>query len=364
MAVDGINANEALGFYGDNFRDLVRDNHVLVLLAKMRESLISVRRNGAITRVLSILPKLTVELIGFLIFGLVFLSGNGNDLVAQAGVMIALLLGVQKVSPQLSRIFSCLTLLNVGLRVINRLSGNPKFPHTSIRVWINSVLSTRHQPAMLDDDVLFCIRLESISCSENLDTKCKLNFELKTGDVLAIAGISGSGKSTIMDLIAGLASEFDGEILMNSKYFSNFQDFRNFSFYLFQGRDSLSLEILQDTVTKLLEVEYRPMAEAFGIIEVCQSIESNAKQSCFDQQDKYSGSLTTSGGEAQRLLLAHALLSGKKILIVDEGFSGFGSDQAAKILGYLRMYFEDVAVIIVSHDTDIQKLCDRVVRLG
>ena len=364
MAVDGINANEALGFYSDNFRDLVRDNQVLVLLAKIRESLVSVRRNGAMTRVLSILPKLTVELIGFLIFGLVFLGGNGSDIVAQVGVMIALLLGVQKVSPQLSRIFSCLTLLHVGLRVIKRLSNNPKFPNTSIPDWINSVLSTSHQVALLDDDVLFCVRLESITLFGNFDTKCKLNFVLKTGDILAIAGISGSGKSTIMDLFAGLAGEFDGEISLNSKYFSNFQDFRKYSFYFFQGRDTLSLEILQNTVTNLLQPEYRPMAEAFGLVEVCESIASNVKCNADDHQEKYSSLVTTSGGEAQRLLLANALLSGKKILLVDEGFSGFGSDQAAQILRYMRTYFEDVAVILVAHDADIQNLCNRVVRLG
>lgn len=364
MAVDGIKANEALGFYSDNFRDLVRDNNVLGLLAKMRGSLVSVKRNGAMTRVLSILPKLTVELIGFLIFGLVFLGGNGGDLLAQVGLMVALLLGVQKVSPQLSRIFSCLTLLHVGLRVINRLSSNPKFLHTSIPDWINSVLSTRHHLAMLDDDVLFCVRLESISFSKNFETKCRLNFDVKPGDILAIAGISGAGKSTIMDLIAGLAGDFEGEISLNAKYFSNFQNFRTSSFYLFQGRNTLSLEILQKTVPELLRTERRPMVEAFGILGLCESIVSDPKYSCSDQQERYSSSLTTSGGEAQRLLLAHALLSGKKVLLVDEGFSGFGSEQAAKILSYLQMYFEDVAVILVSHDADIQKLCNRVVCLG
>ena len=106
------------------------------------------------------------------------------------------------------------------------------------------------------------------------------------------------------------------------------------------------------------------MVEAFGILGLCESIVSDPKYSCSDQQERYSSSLTTSGGEAQRLLLAHALLSGKKVLLVDEGFSGFGSEQAAKILSYLQMYFEDVAVILVSHDADIQKLCNRVVCLG
>lgn len=159
------------------------------------------------------------------------------------------------------------------------------------------------------------IRAENISKAyKNKIILDAINFDIKSGQVLAIVGNSGSGKSTLLKILSGIINDFKGNIYLNNsditknpmkerKFILMFQDdelfphmsiFENVGFGLkMEGKDKSFIEKEVDKYLNLV-----------GLI---------------DHKDKYPAQL--SGGEKQRIALARSLIVKPKMLLLDEPFT-------------------------------------------
>jgi ABC-type glutathione transport system ATPase component len=190
----------------------------------------------------------------------------------------------------------------------------------------------------------------------DIQTVSDISAVIRRGEILAIAGSSGSGKSLLAHAILGLLpynASMRGEILFRGELLndSNIRRLR--------GRN---ISLVPQAVTwldPLRRVRDQLKGEKISKAE-CAEIADQFSLSVRDL-DKYPFQL--SGGMARRILIATALLSGAELLIADEPTPGLSKELAEDVLGKLRSYAtQGNGVLLISHDIDL--VCQAADRLA
>lgn len=186
------------------------------------------------------------------------------------------------------------------------------------------------------------------SYTENQTLFEKLNFEMKSDEMLAIVGDSGSGKSTIASLLTRFNSPASGKIFLNGKPIEQFslQHLREtvsyipHDSYLFSGtiRENLSMSNENATDEELLTACRKAGFEDF-ILRSENGLDTVLSE----------GGSNLSGGERQRLAIARSVLKGSQLYIFDESTSNLDSDNEALILDTIRSIAEEKPVLMISH---------------
>ena len=144
-----------------------------------------------------------------------------------------------------------------------------------------------------------------------------LNFKLESPDVLSILGPNGIGKTTLIKCLLGIKKKAGGEILIDGKDIDKFEkkDFYSFVAYLKQGGKETSIYTVLDTVLLGLASQINPLLRPKDSdIEKVHNILKEL--GIYHLKDKYVSKL--SGGEAQMVFMARALIREPEILILDE----------------------------------------------
>lgn len=175
-----------------------------------------------------------------------------------------------------------------------------------------------------------------------------INEDFEFHQVTAMVGPIGVGKSTLAEVIAGLKTQLSGEIY-------------------WQGQKMTKSKLLDQSFIVMQDVNYQLFHNT-----VLNEVSLNAKNS--DRVDyllkqlnidhlKHRHPMNLSGGEKQRVMIAAALASDKKVLIFDEPTSGFdykNMERFGQLLDELKE--EDVIILVITHDYELaSKWCDRVV---
>lgn len=192
-----------------------------------------------------------------------------------------------------------------------------------------------------------------------------VDLDIYEGETLAIVGKSGSGKSTLMHLLALLDTPTSGTIKIDGEESTELSKrqlnkLRNLRFgFVFQQFFMNPKDTVLDNVMlplKIAGVSRRKRKQmAMGALKVVD-LDSKAKNKATD----------LSGGQKQRVCIARAIVNNPKIIFADEPTGNLDSATGDKITDLL---FElnkkqGVTLIIVTHDEDLAKLCQRVVRIS
>jgi ATP-binding cassette, subfamily B, bacterial PglK len=185
-----------------------------------------------------------------------------------------------------------------------------------------------------------------------------LSFKIKKGKSIALIGESGSGKTTIVDLICGLLEPNNGKIMADGKnIFSNLHEWRGMVSYVPQD-----IYLLDDSLRNNI---------AYGVN--IEDIDNNliARVSKLAMLDNYIDELEfgygtmigengvrMSGGQRQRLGIARALYSQPKILILDEGTAALDNKSQEYVINSINSMADEITVIIIAHRLSTVKNCD------
>ena len=206
------------------------------------------------------------------------------------------------------------------------------------------------------------LRKEVTSGDSSLVILDDVSFSLKEGQSLAITGPSGSGKSTLLGLLAGLDTASEGEIYLdNLPIHEQNEEQRAVTRkdkvgFVFQSFELLpSLTALENVMLPAeLKLEENPKRNAENFLR---------RVGLEDRQHHYPNQL--SGGEQQRVAIARAFACKSRILFADEPTGNLDPNNGRLIS---ELLFEvnsetDNALVIVTHDLDLAKKCDKTISL-
>ena len=191
-----------------------------------------------------------------------------------------------------------------------------------------------------------------------------LELTVQQGELMAIIGNSGSGKSTFLNMIGGLDRPSAGRLIVDGKDLFKLSDRelvrykRSTVGFVWQNnaRNLLPyLTALENVQTPMLfERGGRRRQRAEELLELVGM--QHRKNSRLDQ---------LSGGEQQRVAIALALANGPKLLLADEPTGAVDAKTAAYILDVFRRLNEELGltIVIVTHDPNLARLVNRVVAI-
>lgn len=222
--------------------------------------------------------------------------------------------------------------------------------------WRSNVFEVRKPPAIELKDV--CFRYE-----ENGFTLNHISVEISPYEQIAIIGKTGSGKSTLLHVIAGLVANTEGEILVNGKPLSEYEEkawFNEISYisqhpYLFSG--TIADNIAIGGRGERARVEIEAAGEKAGISELVASLEKG-----YDTPVGEAGR-GLSGGEKQRVALARAFLKRPSIILFDEPTVGLDLRTERILQQSIEELAKHATIITVAHRLHTIKHADKIVLL-
>ena len=186
-----------------------------------------------------------------------------------------------------------------------------------------------------------------------------VSFEIEKGELVIILGASGSGKSTILNILGGMDTVSEGEVIVDGIDIVKLSDRertiyrRNDIGFVFQFYNLIPNLTARENVELALEI----VKEAKDADETLRSVELGGRMDNFPAQ--------LSGGEQQRVSIARAVAKNPKLLLCDEPTGALDYKTGKHVLHILQEMSRknNVTVVIVTHNSAIAPIADRVIRL-
>ena len=189
-----------------------------------------------------------------------------------------------------------------------------------------------------------------------------VNLNIKPGELVAVIGGSGAGKSTVLNAMCGYLEPTQGEVYINGvDLYNNFDSLKKLIGYVPQSDivyDNLTLHDMLTYTAKLrLPTDTLPAERECAINRAIEMVELTEKRNSFIK--------SLSGGQRKRASIAVELLSDPNLLFLDEPASGLDPGTERNLMQSLRMMADGgKTVILVTHSTLQLQMCDKIVFMG
>ena len=229
---------------------------------------------------------------------------------------------------------------------------------------LNPVVKNSNKAVALDNSQEAYVEFRNVSFSYNGIKDALKDFSLKImpGETVGIIGGTGSGKSTLVNLLPRFYNVSKGEILIGGKNINDYDltELRNYVSIvpqnptLFSGTIESNLKFRNNDATEEELTEALVVSQSYGFVsEKPNGIKCNVER----------GGRNFSGGQRQRLTIARAIVGKPKILILDDSSSALDFQTDYELRKALKTSLKDTTKIYVSQRTNSIKQADKIVVL-
>jgi len=307
-------------------------------------------------QVLNTIPRLYLELltvigISILIIVINLQTSNPTQLISIIGLFIG---AAFRLLPSINKIMNSLQIISFAVPVINVI-------HREVTIVINNEQIHKNNFPTIIDDFQNSISIEKLSYKyENTEKKVlnNINLNIKKGDLVGFIGKTGSGKSTLINLIIGLLIPLEGNILVDGiPINNNIKAWQKNIGYVPQN-----IYLTDNTIKNNI---------AFGIEDKDIDLEKINNAVKLAQLENYIASLENgldtivgergvkiSGGERQRIGIARALYNNPPVLILDEATSSLDINTEADFMIAINNLYKLKTILIIAHRLSTIEQCD------
>lgn len=189
-----------------------------------------------------------------------------------------------------------------------------------------------------------------------------INLSIEKGKFTAIIGASGSGKTTLLNMIGGLDTPDEGEVIVDGVRLSGLKEkelavFRRSKVgFIYQNFQLVPTLTVKENILFPLSLAGSAPDSAF-FTEIIELLQLKDRLNAFPQE--------LSGGGQQRVAIARALMAKPGILLADEPTGNLDSKSGQNVLGLLKLSVETYhqTLIMITHNLEIAQMADRVIRI-
>ena len=354
--VQGINeAIEGL----KEIRILGKESHFHQKVHKCVHDLAHINRRSSL---ITMSPRYLLELliIGFVVMfvtGTLFFSHNNvQSLVITLGVFGVATL---RLMPSANTLISSLMQLRLQRNTVSRLYND--------LVWIKKInfeaptLISSSNPELFREITLEHVSFRYPSMSK--DALNQISLEIRSGESIGLVGSSGSGKTTMVDVLLGMLKPHEGQIMFNGKSLdTSLTDWRQQVAYLPQQvfiidntlRCNVALGLSTD------EIDDTRIEEALRKARLLEMVEQLPQG-----HDTMLGErgVRLSGGQRQRVALARAFYHERSVLVMDEATSALDNETEQEIVEEIKLLKGQKTLVVIAHRLSTVQHCDRIYRL-
>ena len=273
---------------------------------------------------------------------------NIGQFVASEIIIILIMTAVEKIIIKLENVYDVLT----SLDKIGMVTDLP----------IENVSGFKLEPLPGQNGMLVAVKSLKFSYPENKTQVLKdVNFTLQPGERVCLAGANDSGKTTLLHLLLGLYTTYEGSIAYNHLPLRNLNK-ANLRRHI---GDNLSHAQLFDGTL----LENLTLGRQVPVKDVLWALENAGLQNFLEQSPQglttylSAGSYQLPQSLARKLIVARSLVLRPKFLILDEVITGFDKNEKDRLLNLLLSPERSWTLLLISNDPEVMKRCDRVLLL-
>lgn len=344
---------EALG----GIRDILLDRSQPAFERAFNFSADRFRHVSTLNAFISQSPRIVIEMLGMVMIGAYawVLAGRPGGVAAAIPMLGAMALGAQRLLPLLQQSY-------VGW---SSFLGNRQ-QVTDVLELLS--LEDRTPPAPPADHAVFhqSIRFDRVGFAYPVGDPVlhDVDFTIRKGERIGIAGTTGSGKSTLMDLLLGLLQPTSGAILIDGHPLDD--DLRggwqaeiaHVPQAIYLADDTLAANIafgVADDAVDLARIT--AAARSAGIGDFIDSLPDGYRTTTGER------GIRLSGGQRQRIGIARALYKNASVLVFDEATSALDTRTEQGIMDSVAGLARDMTIIMIAHRLTTLKDCDRIIHL-
>lgn len=336
-------------------REVLMRDGILQFVSGIQYWLDKYHKADEVSRVYPMVPKYLIELLAFgMLLALpIYRSWAGLDYASLVPLIALFAYAGYRLLPNLQQIYSSLSILRFNIPAIQMIGGvllgsNEIYPGNKLRGF-NKTLEFRGVGFQYPGSGKLALN--------------NISFNIERGEKLAIIGLSGSGKSTFLDVLLGLVSPTQGEIIVDSHLQPMGLKWESRVIGYAPQQPMILVNTLAANIAFGVSNEKIDLIRCQMLMDFSQASEMLSKlpdglQTCIG-----SDGMALSGGESQRLAIARSLYHDPDFLILDEPTSALDPVLSERLLDQLLSPDFKKTVVVVTHDWEALPVFNKIVVL-
>lgn len=341
-------------------RDVLIDGTQSIYCNIYQDADLRLRRATANVQFISSCPRYGIEALGMVLIASVAysLTNMSGGVAMVIPILGALAIGAQRILPVAQQIYSSLAHIRAG-----------REPLIDVLDLLDQPLPTNFDRPLLDPvQFKHAITIDNISFRYEPDAPLILqnvHLTIPKGSRVGFIGTTGSGKSTLMDIIMGLLSPSRGHLTIDDVPLTP-SNTRSWQMHIahvpqviFLADTSIAENIAFGIPTSMVDLErVRNAAKKAQIADVIESWEK--------QYNTFVGErgIRLSGGQRQRIGIARALYKNADVIIFDEATSALDNETEQAVMEAVETLGDELTILLIAHRVSTLKNCTHIVELG